>query len=223
MFTYCVLRRTSDQFSRAHRRAFWWEYGWSCVGDPEAIWDWKPGECILICYSQEGDWDSSQIFAFMLDNASNNDMMVNGIQSRAAKEGIHLNATWAHLWCMPHTIHLAAIKVCGPMSSFLYRHLTFSIPVTWSHWCGLQDWGSKICLSKWQLSRFNDGTSQPHSWWWCCSTRRRQSTRHCQFISQYIRQYPTHCWKSQFNLINYSCNTEVSFFLALKNHTCHSI
>lgn len=52
-----------------------------------------------------------QIFAFMLDNASNNDTMVDGIQARARKEGIEFNALWGRLWCMPHTIHLAAIKV----------------------------------------------------------------------------------------------------------------
>ena len=46
--------------------------------------------------------------------------MVDGIQSQAANEGIQLNATWARLRCMPHTIHLAAIKVCEPMSLVLY-------------------------------------------------------------------------------------------------------
>ena len=47
----------------------------------------------------------------MLDNASNNDTMVDGIASRVAKEGIELNAGWARLRCLPHTIHLAAVKV----------------------------------------------------------------------------------------------------------------
>jgi hypothetical protein len=47
----------------------------------------------------------------MLDNASNNDTMVEGIDRRAKLEGIKLNASWARLRCMPHTIHLAAIKV----------------------------------------------------------------------------------------------------------------
>jgi hypothetical protein len=47
----------------------------------------------------------------MLDNASNNDTMVEGIEKRAASEGIKLNASWARLRCMPHTIHLAALKV----------------------------------------------------------------------------------------------------------------
>ena len=68
-----------------------------------------------------------QIFAFMLDNASNNDTMVEGIESRAAKEGIHLNAAWARLRCMPHTIHLAAIKVCLIKSFAVYDTNTYVI------------------------------------------------------------------------------------------------
>lgn len=52
-----------------------------------------------------------QIFAFMLDNASNNDTMVDEIERRARAQGIIFNAKWGRLHCMPHTIHLAAIKV----------------------------------------------------------------------------------------------------------------
>jgi hypothetical protein len=47
----------------------------------------------------------------MLDNASNNDTFVEGIERRAKKAGVPFNASWARLRCMPHTIHLAAIKV----------------------------------------------------------------------------------------------------------------
>ena len=46
----------------------------------------------------------------MLDNASNNNTMVDAIAGHAALEGIKLNAAWARLRCMPHTIHLTAIK-----------------------------------------------------------------------------------------------------------------
>ena len=52
-----------------------------------------------------------QVFAFMLDNASNNDTMVEGIARRAAEEGIKFSASWACMRCMPHTIYLAAIKL----------------------------------------------------------------------------------------------------------------
>jgi hypothetical protein len=47
----------------------------------------------------------------MLDNASNNNTMIEGIAERAAQEGITLNPAWVRLRCMPHTIHLAAVKV----------------------------------------------------------------------------------------------------------------
>ena len=47
----------------------------------------------------------------MLDNASNNDTFVDGIERRTRKAGVPFNASWARLRCMPHTIHLAAIKV----------------------------------------------------------------------------------------------------------------
>lgn len=47
----------------------------------------------------------------MLDNASNNDTMVDEIERRARSQGIIFNAKWGRLRCMPHTIHLAAIKV----------------------------------------------------------------------------------------------------------------
>lgn len=49
--------------------------------------------------------------AFMLDNAMNNDTMVEGIKRRANAAGIKMNASWARLRCMPHTVHLSAIKV----------------------------------------------------------------------------------------------------------------
>ncbi|KAF8799839.1 hypothetical protein BYT27DRAFT_7263447 [Phlegmacium glaucopus] len=52
----------------------------------EAVWE------TLKQYGIEG-----KIFAFMLDNASNNDAMVEGIQSQAAKEGIDFDAACAHL------------------------------------------------------------------------------------------------------------------------------
>jgi hypothetical protein len=60
----------------------------------------------------------------MLDNTSNNDTFVDGIERRAKKAGAPFNASWARLRCMPHTIHLAAIKVhflmtCTPVARWL--------------------------------------------------------------------------------------------------------
>ena len=47
----------------------------------------------------------------MGDNASNMDMFVDGIVLHAEQMQIIINADWVQLQCMPHTIHLAALKV----------------------------------------------------------------------------------------------------------------
>jgi hypothetical protein len=52
-----------------------------------------------------------QIMAFMTDNASNNDTLINGIVELAKQQGISLNGDWIRLRCMLHTVHLAALKV----------------------------------------------------------------------------------------------------------------
>ena len=52
-----------------------------------------------------------QIMAFMTDNASNNDTLINGIVKLAKQQGISLNGDWIRLHCMLHTVHLAALKV----------------------------------------------------------------------------------------------------------------
>jgi hypothetical protein len=46
--------------------------------------------------------------AFMMDNASNNDTMIDAI----AKKHTNYDPRWIRLRCMPHTVHLAALKVC---------------------------------------------------------------------------------------------------------------
>jgi len=53
----------------------------------------------------------SQIMAIMMDNASNNDTMMEAIESRCHEAGIEFSAQKSRMRCMPHTIHLAAIKV----------------------------------------------------------------------------------------------------------------
>ncbi|KAN0131304.1 Ribonuclease H-like domain containing protein [Lactarius tabidus] len=66
----------------------------------EAVWE------TLVCFGIE-----NQIMAFMLDNASNNDTLVDEIVKRAKEQGIYMNASWVRLRCMPHTVHLAALKL----------------------------------------------------------------------------------------------------------------
>ena len=81
------------------------------MGYPRALWDQKPGKlrAINVMYADS----YNQIMAFMTDNASNNDTLIDSIVALAKSEHIRLNAKWIRLRCMPHTVHLAALKVCG--------------------------------------------------------------------------------------------------------------
>ena len=56
--------------------------------------------------------------AIMMDNASNNDTMMEAIESRCREAGIDFSAQKSRMHCMPHTIHLAAIKVCSIVNFF---------------------------------------------------------------------------------------------------------
>lgn len=49
--------------------------------------------------------------ALMLDNASNNNTMVERIVALAKAKGVEMDSQWICLRCLPHTIHLAALKV----------------------------------------------------------------------------------------------------------------
>jgi len=61
----------------------------------------------------------------MLDNASNNDTLVEDFERRCHDEGIPFSARDARMRCFPHTAHLAALKVlhsnlclCHPAHQF---------------------------------------------------------------------------------------------------------
>jgi hypothetical protein len=47
----------------------------------------------------------------MMDNASNNDTLIKSIETRCLAVGISFSARYARMRSMPHTIHLAALKV----------------------------------------------------------------------------------------------------------------
>ena len=47
----------------------------------------------------------------MCDNESNNDTMLSYIQTQMVANNIDFIATKARMRCMPHTIHLAVMKV----------------------------------------------------------------------------------------------------------------
>ncbi|KAK0467394.1 hypothetical protein IW261DRAFT_1317933, partial [Armillaria novae-zelandiae] len=66
----------------------------------EAIW-----ETLNMCGIQD------KIMAFMMDNTMNNDTLVDGISRCCRHGGIPFDAKLARLQCMPHTVHLAALKL----------------------------------------------------------------------------------------------------------------
>ena len=46
-----------------------------------------------------------------MDNASNNDTLIGAFAIRCASEGIEFHEEHGRMRCMPHTVHLAALKV----------------------------------------------------------------------------------------------------------------
>ncbi|KAF7346964.1 Transposase-like protein [Mycena venus] len=52
-----------------------------------------------------------RIIAFVMDNATNNDTLVQSFARRCQKEGINFSTTDGRMRCMPHTIHLSALKL----------------------------------------------------------------------------------------------------------------
>ncbi len=61
-----------------------------------------------------------QIIAIVMDNASNNNMLMISLERQCLQWGIEFSVQNARMQCMPHTIHLAAIKVLTFMSHLLY-------------------------------------------------------------------------------------------------------
>jgi hypothetical protein len=53
----------------------------------------------------------SQVIAIVMDNASNNNTLMTSLERRCQQRGVAFSAQDARMRCMPHTIHLAAIKV----------------------------------------------------------------------------------------------------------------
>jgi hypothetical protein len=47
----------------------------------------------------------------MMDNATNNDTLVEAIERKCAENNIKFSAKHSRLRCMPHTVHLAVLQV----------------------------------------------------------------------------------------------------------------
>jgi hypothetical protein len=56
-----------------------------------------------------------------MDNATNNDTMVVALEKKCLKENIPFSSDRARMRCMPHTVHLAAIKVSRRLFFLLVR------------------------------------------------------------------------------------------------------
>jgi len=52
-----------------------------------------------------------KIIAFIMDNATNNNTMTAAIEQCCHEVGVYFSAKELWMHCMPHTIHLAAIKI----------------------------------------------------------------------------------------------------------------
>ncbi|KAJ6626015.1 hypothetical protein B0H10DRAFT_1659576, partial [Mycena sp. CBHHK59/15] len=52
-----------------------------------------------------------KVHTFVMDNTSNNDTLMENITIKCAMADIPFDATDTRIRCMPHTAHLAAIKV----------------------------------------------------------------------------------------------------------------
>ncbi|KAI3603582.1 transposase-like protein [Moniliophthora roreri] len=59
-----------------------------------------------------------KISAFAMDNATNNDTLVQAIQDRCDAEGIDFDANRARLRCLPHTVHLAALELLNGLGAY---------------------------------------------------------------------------------------------------------
>ncbi|KAJ7173030.1 hypothetical protein C8R43DRAFT_823676, partial [Mycena crocata] len=67
----------------------------------EAVWN------TLTTYGIEG-----RIIAFVMDNTTNNDTLMAGIEARCDSAGFPwFDAKAARIRCLPHTVHLAALKL----------------------------------------------------------------------------------------------------------------
>jgi len=50
----------------------------------------------------------------MMDNASNNDTLMEALESKCHEAGVEFSASDSQMRCIPHTIHLTAIKASLP-------------------------------------------------------------------------------------------------------------
>ncbi|KAI9569188.1 hypothetical protein HD554DRAFT_2020906 [Boletus coccyginus] len=60
------------------------------------------------------------VIAINADNALNNDTMVEHLVTLLRQDFINFNLLYAQMWCMPHTVHLAALEVRRCQIDYFY-------------------------------------------------------------------------------------------------------
>lgn len=68
----------------------------------------KVSTSTIFCYA---DTYIPKVIAVVADNATNNDTMMAALEEKHKEHGIKFKAKDARCRCMPHTVHLAAMKV----------------------------------------------------------------------------------------------------------------
>jgi hypothetical protein len=168
-------RGIAHWFSRAYWRTLWWEYGWSRLGNFEAIWSHWTGKIIPYCAhtSNKLYHDHAKIIAIVMDNAMNNDTMMVAIQRRCHEAKVYFSAVESRLRCMPHTVHLAAIKVCASCHTSLSESEVITSIAPRGDRCTIQGWQQESDIPKRQLPRQCCGTSRSQTWQRSCTTGRQ--------------------------------------------------
>ncbi|KAJ6616933.1 hypothetical protein B0H10DRAFT_1798435 [Mycena sp. CBHHK59/15] len=77
-----------------------------------------PGQS-LIQFHRLGAEEFQLDHCFVMDNATNNDTMVEAFGQRCKEKGIKFSCSDARMRCMPHTIHLSALKVTSPSATLV--------------------------------------------------------------------------------------------------------
>lgn len=91
-----------------------------------------------------------------MDNASNNDTLMRAIEKRCADANVDFSATDSRMRCMPHTVHLAAIKV---VSIYRIDHLRLTFFQLLEGIGALSKVDTKKALSR--SSNYQDNTLTP--------------------------------------------------------------
>ena len=168
---YSLLKsRASHWLSWTYWRTFGWEHGWSHVGYTWIVWLNRTSKLFFKCLNGIFfNCTLTQVIAFMMDNATNNDTLVRSIEMCCNIHGIPFSTQDARLWCMPHTVHLATLKASF-FSAFWNIKLIYCV-ATWSNQCNNKGWKPEGSFTSWNVSRHCHIPIRSQTWWRSCVSR----------------------------------------------------